>query len=72
MRGRAGASYCEDDAESRKELRHLIASALKETRHWLRMMAAAAPDLRDDARGRWHEAEELNLIFAAIKRSAAP
>ena len=70
-----GANYCEaDDAESRKDFRHKISLCLKEvkeTRHWLRMMAAAAPDLRDDARGLWQEAKELNLIFAAIERSSA-
>lgn len=68
-----GANYCEaDDAESKKDFRHKISICLKEakeSRHWLRMIAAAAPDLRDEARKHWREATELKLIFAAIKRS---
>jgi four helix bundle protein len=71
-----GANYCEaDDAESKKDFRHKISICLKEikeTRHWLRMMAAAVPESRDAARGLYQEAKELNLIFAAIKRSIAP
>jgi four helix bundle protein len=65
-----GANYCEaDDAESKKDFRHKISICLKEikeTRHWLRMMAAAAPEFRNDARTLYKEAKELNLIFAAI------
>ena len=71
-----GANYCEaDDAESKKDFRHKISICLKEikeTRHWLRMMAAAAPEFRNDARALYKEANELNLIFAAIKRSCLP
>jgi four helix bundle protein len=67
-----GANYCEaDDAESKKDFRHKISICLKEakeTRHWLRMMAAAVPESRDEARTLYKEAKELNLIFAAIKR----
>jgi len=70
-----GANYCEaDDAESGKDFRHKISVCLKEikeTKHWLRMMAAATPELRNDAAKLWQEAKELNLIFAAIKRSIA-
>jgi four helix bundle protein len=68
-----GANYCEaDDAESRKDFKHKITICLKEikeTKHWLRMMAAVVPELREDARTIWQEAKELNLIFAAIRRS---
>ena len=71
-----GANYCEaDDAESKKDFRHKISICLKEikeTRHWLRMMAAVAPEFRNDARTLYKEAKELNLIFAAIKRSCLP
>lgn len=69
-----GANYSEaDDAESKKDFRHKISICLKEikeSKHWLRMMAAAAPELREEARQLWQEAKELNLIFAAIRRSA--
>jgi four helix bundle protein len=71
-----GANYCEaDDAESKKDFRHKISICLKEikeTRHWLRMLAAAAPAVRDDARALYKEAKELNLIFASIKNSCTP
>ena len=68
-----GANYSEaDDAESKKDFRHKIAICRKEsreTKHWLRMVAVAVPELADDARVLWLEAKELNLIFAAIVRS---
>lgn len=69
-----GANYCEaDDAESKKDFRHKIGLCKKETRetkHWLRMIASAVPDVKDEARGLWKEAKELHLIFAAIVRSS--
>jgi four helix bundle protein len=68
-----GANYCEaDDAESKKDFRHKIGICKKETRetkHWLRMIASAASDAKDEARILWQEAKELHLIFAAILRS---
>ena len=70
-----GANYCEaDEAESKKDFRHKIAICKKEareTRYWLRMIAAAAPDGREEARRLWQEAKELNLIFGAIVRTAS-
>ena len=67
-----GANYCEaNDSESRKDFRHKVALCRKESRegkHWLRMIVAAAPDVRAEARGLWQEAKELNLIFGAILR----
>jgi four helix bundle protein len=67
-----GANYCEaDDAGSKKEFRYRISLCKREsreTKHWLRMIAAAAPQLKDDARSLWREAKELNLIFSAIHR----
>src|SRR5437868_14466743 len=69
-----GANYCEaDDAESKKDFRHKIGLCRKESReskHWLRMIAAAEPSRREDIRTLWQEAKELNLIFAAIRRNA--
>ncbi len=68
-----GANYCEaDDGESKKDFHHKIGLGKKETRetkHWLRMIAAAEPDLKNQARQLWQEAKELHLIFAAIQRS---
>jgi four helix bundle protein len=67
-----GANYCEADvAGSRKEFLYRISICKRESReskHWLRMTAAAAPELKDEARAHWQEAKELHLIFAAIYR----
>ena len=68
-----GANYCEaDDADSKKDFKFKIGLCRREsreTKHWLRMIVAAEPTLRDDARKLWQEAKELNLIFGAIRRS---
>jgi four helix bundle protein len=68
-----GANYCEaDDAETKKDFRHKIGICKKEsreTKHWLRMVVAAEPGLRDQAKSLWQEAKELNLIFASIRNS---
>jgi|WetSurMetagenome_2_1015567.scaffolds.fasta_scaffold944224_1 four helix bundle protein len=68
-----GANYCEaDDSGSRKEFRYRISVCKREsreTKYWLRMIAAAVPDLKTQARQHWLEAKELNLIFGAIHRS---
>jgi len=65
-----GANYSEaDDAESKKDFQHKIGICKKEsreTKHWLRMMVVAAPELTEKARILWQEAKELNLIFNAI------
>jgi len=65
-----GANYCEaDEAESKRDFRHKIALCRKESHevlHWLRMMSAAEPSARHQARLLWQEAKELNLIFGAI------
>ena len=70
-----GANYCQaDEAESRKDFRHKIAVCKKEareTRYWLRMVGAAAPEKKDEARRLWQEAKELNLIFGAIVRTSS-
>ncbi len=67
-----GADYCEaDDAGSKKEFRYRISLCNRESReskHWLRMMAAAVPGSEEEARCLWQEAKELNLIFSAIYR----
>jgi four helix bundle protein len=67
-----GANYLEaDDADSKKDFRFKIGLCRREaheTKHWLRMIVAAEPSLRDVARILWQEAKELNLIFGAIRR----
>ena len=67
-----GANYCEaDDAESKRDFKHKIGICKKETReakHFLRMMAVAVPELKEEARVLWQEAKELNLIFNKIFR----
>ena len=69
-----GANYCEaDDASSKKDFKQKIGICRKESKeckHWLRMVGAAAPELKDDARRLWQEAKELNLIFGAIRRNS--
>ena len=67
-----GANYVEaDDSDSKKDFRFkvgLCRREAKESKHWLRMIVAAEPTLRDAARPLWQEAKELNLIFGAIRR----
>ena len=68
-----GANYCEaDDAVSKKEFRNNIGRCKKEAReskHFLRMIAAAEASMKESARPLWQEAKELHLIFAKIRRS---
>lgn len=65
-----GANYCEaDDAESKADFKHKIGICKKESRevkHWLRMIAIALPNCKEESRAYWLEAKELNLIFNAI------
>ncbi len=65
-----GANYCEaDDAESKMDFKHKIGICKKEsreTKHWLRMIVIANPELKEEARELWQEAKELNLIFNSI------
>lgn len=69
-----GSNYCEADcAESRKDFEHKIGickKEAKETRHWLRMIAKAVPELCDEARKHWKEANELHLIFISIVKKS--
>lgn len=65
-----GANYCEaDDACSKKDFVNKISLCKKESReskHWLRMIANTVYALKDEAGKHLNEAQELNLIFAAI------
>lgn len=68
-----GANYVEaDEAESTKEFVYRISVSKresKETKHHLRMIVAAEPQLADEARTLYQEAKEFVLIFAAIIRN---
>ena len=68
-----GANYVEaDDAVSKKEFLKSIGTCRKEsreTKHFLRMIVRAVPDLKAQARTLWLESKELNLIFSKIWRS---
>jgi len=68
-----GANYLEaDDAVSKKEFLKNIGTCRKEareTKHFLRMIVRAVPDLKPEARKLWTEARELNLIFSKIWRN---
>ncbi|HAI74133.1 TPA: four helix bundle protein [Candidatus Moranbacteria bacterium] len=65
-----GANYCEADcAESRKDFEHKLGISkkeAKESKHWLRMIAKAVAELREEAKILWKEANELQLIFISI------
>ena len=65
-----GANYCEADcAESQKDFEHKMGigkKESKETKHLIRMIAKAVPELKAEARKHWQEANELNLIFSSI------
>ena len=68
-----GANYMEaNQASSKKDFKNKIRICQKEaneTKHWLRMMAVALPNQKEDCRKLWKEAHELTLIFAKISKS---
>lgn len=65
-----GANYAEaNGASSKKDFRNKIFISKKEsreTKYWLRLLAKACDDLKDDCRNLWQEAHELTLIFSKI------
>ena len=69
-----GANYSEaDEASSKKDFINKISIAkkeTKETKYWLRLIAYTLPEFKDEAREIWKEAQELNLILAAIVRNS--
>ena len=68
-----GANYMEaNGASSRKDFRnkiHICKKEVQETKHWLRMLASAAPDNKPDIQRVWTESEELTRIFGKITAS---
>jgi len=67
-----GANYAEaDDSLSKKDFLKSIGTCRKEareTKHFLRMVARAVPELKLQASELWMEARELHLIFSRIWR----
>jgi len=67
-----GGNFCEaNDCESKKDFRHILKRCMKEakeTRHFLRMVAAAEPSLAPEARELYREATELLKIFSTMHR----
>jgi four helix bundle protein len=70
-----GANYCEaNEGVSKKDFRCIIGRCrkeAKETKFFLRMIAAAEPTLAPEARELFREAKELHLIFCAMFRNAS-
>lgn len=68
-----GANYCEaNGASSKKDFRnkiHICKKEAQETKHWLRMVAKAKPEVSKDAKILWKECQELTLIFGKILSS---
>jgi four helix bundle protein len=71
-----GANYVEaDDAVSKPRKLSGLKSIgtcrkeARETKHFLRMIVRAAPELKPQARTLWLEAKELHLIFSKIWRN---
>ncbi|MFO7822080.1 MAG: four helix bundle protein [Lentisphaeria bacterium] len=67
-----GANYREaDDAPSRKSFRNSIATCKREAREarfFIRIIAQAVPEIKDETKPLLQEAKELHLIFAKIYR----
>ena len=67
--GSVGANYCEaNEAESKRDFKHKITIAkkeIKETKHWLRLLARSNPE-RKKIRLIWDETQQLLLIFSKI------
>jgi len=67
-----GGNYCEaNEGVSKKDFRHPISRCVKEakeTKFFLRMVAASEPQLAEEARVLYREANELLLIFASMYR----
>ena len=69
-----GANYSEaDEANSKRDFINKVAISkkeTKETKYWLRIIAHTLPQFKDEAGKLWKEAQELNLILAAIIRNS--
>jgi four helix bundle protein len=67
-----GANYCEgNEAVSTKDFRNTIGRCVKEAKEakfFLRMIVASEPQLAQEARKLYREANELLLIFCSMRR----
>jgi len=74
LSGSTGANYCEAcEAESKKDFRHkigIVKKEIRESKHWLRLIARANQERKDECRELWREAHELLLIFSKILKSS--
>lgn len=65
-----GANYCEaNGASSKKDFKnkiHICKKEAQETKHWLRMFAKSNPEMKEEIKTFWREAQELTLIFSKI------
>src|SRR3989338_1311147 len=65
-----GANYCEaNGASSRKDFKNKIficKKESKETQFWLRILAKASDEVKEECGKLWQEAHELTLIFSKI------
>ena len=72
--GSIGANYCEaNEAESKQDFKHKVGickKETKETKHWLRLLATANPEIKEKLRELYKENQELLLIFSSILKSA--
>lgn len=68
-----GANYCEaNGASSKKDFKnkiHICKKEAQETKHWLRMLATASVETKEDSIKLWKECQELTLIFGKIVSS---
>ena len=66
-----GANYCEaNEAVSKKDFKNTISRCMKEAKEskfFLRMVAASEPRLADEARPLYREAHELLRIFGSMR-----
>lgn len=72
--GSIGANYCEaTESESKKDFIHKMGIArkeIKETLHWLRLLARAENDSKEKIREVYSETKQILLIFSKIIRSS--
>lgn len=71
--GSIGANYCEaNEAESKRDFIHKISickKEIKETQHWLRLLAKSNPREKDIIKEIKQEGQELLLIFSKVLRT---
>lgn len=69
-----GANYCEaTEAESKKDFQHKISISkkeTKETKYWIRQLACANEEFKEELRKLWQECHELLLIFSKTINSS--